>query len=52
MMVSREAITPSKVEDRLKDTLDHPTGQTADLVIVYLVPSHPQCILTWGSLSW
>jgi hypothetical protein len=41
VMVFREAITPGEVEDRLKDTLDHSTGQTVDLVIVYLVPGHP-----------
>jgi hypothetical protein len=40
-MFLREAITPGEVEDLLKDTLDHPTGQTADLVIVYPVPGHP-----------
>jgi hypothetical protein len=26
VMVSGEAITPGEVEDRLKDTLDRPTG--------------------------
>jgi hypothetical protein len=41
VMVSGEAITPGEVEDRLKDTLDHPMGQVADLVIVYLVLGHP-----------
>jgi hypothetical protein len=40
-MVSGEAITLDEVEDRLKDTLDRKTGQTVDLVIVYLVPGHP-----------
>jgi hypothetical protein len=29
------------VEDHLKDMLDHLTGQTTDLVIVYLVSGHP-----------
>jgi hypothetical protein len=41
VMVFGEVITPDKVEDYLKDTLDRPTGQTADLIIVYLVSSHP-----------
>jgi hypothetical protein len=41
VMVFGEAIAPDEVEDRLKDTLDRPMGQTADLVIVYLVPGHP-----------
>jgi hypothetical protein len=26
MMVSKEAMTPNEVEDRLKDTMDLPTG--------------------------
>jgi hypothetical protein len=41
VMVSREAITPGEVEDHLKDMLDRPTGQMMDLVIMYLIPSHP-----------
>jgi hypothetical protein len=41
VMVSGEAITPSEVEDCLKDTLDRPMGQTTHLIIVYLVPGHP-----------
>jgi hypothetical protein len=41
VMVSEEAITPDEVEDRLKDTMDCPTGQAVDLVIVYLVLGHP-----------
>jgi hypothetical protein len=40
VMFSREAITPGEVEDRLKDMLDRPMGQTTDLVIVYLDPGH------------
>jgi hypothetical protein len=41
VMVFKEAITPGEVEDHLKDMLDRLTGQTTDLVIVYLVLGHP-----------
>jgi hypothetical protein len=41
VMVFGKAITPNEVEDRLKDTLDRWTGQTVNLVIVYLVSGHP-----------
>jgi hypothetical protein len=41
VMIFEEAITPSEVEDCLKDTLEHPAGSTADLVLVYLFLGHP-----------
>jgi hypothetical protein len=41
MMVSEEAMTPNEVQDHLKDTMDHSTGQAMYLVIAYLVLGHP-----------
>jgi hypothetical protein len=41
VMIFGESITPDEVEDCLDDTLDRPTGQTTNLIIVYLVPGHP-----------
>jgi hypothetical protein len=51
VMIFGESITPDEVEDCLDDTLDRPTGQTTNLIIVYLVPGHPPMHLYAGFIE-